>query len=122
MAVVPMVVLVNLVDLVVDLLTTTVEEMQLKHHRALLLDMEIQVEEAQHQIMAAVAVEQEVKDGMVQDPNVEVVEFILKSLLILVFLVVDLVMVLDIMLLELMGIKGLHQEDMLMEELDQELH
>ena len=122
MAVVAMVVLVNLVDLVVELLTTTVEEMQLKHHRAPLLDMEIQVEEAQHQTMVAVAVEQEVKDGMVQDPNVEVVEFILKSLLILVFLVVDLVMVLDIMLLELMGIKRLHQEDMLMEELDQELH
>jgi hypothetical protein len=62
--VVPMVVLVNLVDLVeVDLIMLLVE-MQLKHHKELLLDMEVLVEEVRtHKLLVEVE-EQEIKDKM----------------------------------------------------------
>jgi hypothetical protein len=115
----PMVVLVNLVVLVVVDLIMLLVEMQLKHRKELLLDMEVLEEEVLHRELLVAAAEREIKDKMLLFILVVevLVEYIWKSFLLPVFLVVDQERPLDIMLRAGMDIRIRHQADNQMDQL-----
>jgi hypothetical protein len=115
----PMVVLVNLVVLVVVDLIMLLVEMQLKHRKGHLQDMEVLEEEVLHRELLVEVVEQAIEVKMhLFIPVAEVlVEYILKNFLPQVSPVVDLVLVLDTMLRGELDIKIPHQVDNLMDQL-----